>query len=116
MNINLKFNSVNDFNNNLTFIKNNYNLIDEKIIVDFIYSYIYDQLKNILNNVNIRNYIKLIDKLYNKNIKIKNLNLINNLSNLLTDNFILFNFDNNYYTPLNKKFIIDELLNIIDNY
>lgn len=123
MQYNLTINNINDFNNNLDIIRViynsqkdiNFNKNIDNFIFDYIFNFISDNAK----------YIKL-DK-FNKILKIyTNLNnseitlnkIINDLSNLFCDNYILFAFDQDYKKDqkLNKFFIYRELLNIINNY
>lgn len=116
------FNNIDDFNNNLTIIRDIYNSQKDVDFNKHIETLIYMYIFNFINNN--AKYIKL-DK-FNKILKIyTNLNnseitlnkIINDLSNLFCDNYILFVFDQDYKKDqkLNKFFIYRELLNIINS-
>lgn len=129
MQVNIKFESINDFNNNLDFISKNWHYLNNSnnnyFIETFVFNYIYKELENIINNIKFKNYLRIITPFYKlsaEQLKFKDVSVLKDLSNLICDNYILFNFDSVHYDTretkqkLNKIFIIRELLYIISDY
>lgn len=126
MRIDIKFESLNDFNNNLAFISKCYEELDQET-QNYIYNYICVYVEKVLKNIklNSKNFSELINKFYaiyklniNEYAQFIGSNLIANLCELIAENFYLCNkFEYseapNEYTKLNKIFVLRELVYII---